>query len=60
MNLSEPYEEDSKTINVFNHKLPFQISYAAPAIAASPALSYHPAPVARVAYAAPAIAKVRS
>jgi hypothetical protein len=44
-----------------NYRLlhPFQIGYAAPAIAAAPALSYHPAPVAKVAYAAPAVAKVR-
>jgi hypothetical protein len=49
-----------KTLNVFHQMPPFQIGYAAPTISAAPALSYHPAPVARVAYAAPAVAKVRS
>jgi hypothetical protein len=55
--LCDLYEKELDSTNIFLYLSSFQIGYAAPAIAAAPALSYHPAPVARVAYAAP-VAKV--
>jgi hypothetical protein len=59
MQLSDLCMKKLEATNVFVYLPAFQIGYAAPAIAAAPALSYHPAPVARVAYAAP-VAKVSS